>query len=260
MANQDTYRLIVRRGPEPNKTFDLDKDVLTLGRDITNDIVINDPEVSRHHARFTRGPRGYNIEDLGSTNGSFIAGQRLSGVRPLNPGEMLGLGETVTLGYELMRATPEAGAAAATMPGAAYAPPQQPQAPAARQEYIQPQQQQPSYAPAPQPKYAQPQQEYDQEYPQDYDAYPPQQPDYGYGAAPQAPPGYDYDPYAVRDEEPRSMFNWILIGCFVIFFFCCCISVLGLVIIDTLKLWEDLPIIKEFVPLFTDVAEALGFI
>ena len=74
MASQDKYRLIIRRGPEPNKTFDLDKDVMTLGRDITNDIVVNDPELSRHHARFTRGAHGYNIEDLGSTNGTFIAG------------------------------------------------------------------------------------------------------------------------------------------------------------------------------------------
>jgi pSer/pThr/pTyr-binding forkhead associated (FHA) protein len=88
MAGNDSFRLIVRRGPQPNQTFDLDKDVVTLGRDITNDIVINDPEVSRHHLRFARGADGYNMEDLGSTNGTFVNGQRMTGGRTV---ETLGL-------------------------------------------------------------------------------------------------------------------------------------------------------------------------
>ncbi len=103
MQETGGFRLIVRRGPQPNQTFDLNKDIVTLGRDITNDIVINDPEVSRHHLRFTRGADGYNMEDLGSTNGTFIGGQRLSGVRTLNRGDLIGLGETVTLVYEAAR-------------------------------------------------------------------------------------------------------------------------------------------------------------
>src|SRR5688500_14081707 len=53
------FRLIVRRGPQPNQVHEMNKDVITLGRDITNDITINDPEVSRHHARLTRGGGGY---------------------------------------------------------------------------------------------------------------------------------------------------------------------------------------------------------
>ena len=74
MQGNSGSRLVVRRGPQPNQTYDLSKDVLSLGRDITNDIVINDPEVSRHHCRLTRTPGGYTIEDLGSTNGTFITG------------------------------------------------------------------------------------------------------------------------------------------------------------------------------------------
>src|SRR5215207_5002524 len=100
MQGNDSFRLIVRRGPQPNQTYDLNKDIVTLGRDITNDIVINDPEVSRHHMRMTRGAGGFTIEDLGSTNGTFINGQRLTGARPMRPGDMIGLGETVTLAYE----------------------------------------------------------------------------------------------------------------------------------------------------------------
>ncbi len=98
-----SFRLIVRRGPQPNQIYELDKSISTLGRDITNDIVINDPEVSRHHCRLTQGGGGFTIEDLGSTNGTFINGQRLTGARPLTPGDMVGLGETVTLAYEFGR-------------------------------------------------------------------------------------------------------------------------------------------------------------
>lgn len=100
MQGTGSFRLIVRRGPQPNQIYELNKDVITLGRDITNDIVINDPEVSRHHMRLTRGGGGYTMEDLGSTNGTFVNGQRLTGARPLASGDMVGLGETVTLGYE----------------------------------------------------------------------------------------------------------------------------------------------------------------
>jgi len=98
----ESFRLVVRRGPQPNQIYELSKDVVTLGRDITNDITINDPEVSRHHMRLMRGAGGFTVEDLASTNGTFINGQRVNAPRPLRPGDMIGLGETVTLAYEMM--------------------------------------------------------------------------------------------------------------------------------------------------------------
>ena len=253
----DTYRLIVRRGPEPNKTFELDKDVLTLGRDITNDIVINDPEVSRHHARFTRGPHGYNMEDLGSTNGTFIAGQRVSGIIVLQPGTMIGLGETVTLGYETTRMPLEGSPASFPTVAASAAPPvprpqPQPAPMPSTAPHPQPYQQQPVQpARQPQQPYAPPS--------ADYDA-PPQQQDYGYEGAPQAPPGYGYDPYDAREEEGRGAASWLLIGCVVVFFLCCCASVMFLVLIDTLNLW-DAPLIEDFItPWVEAIAKAFGFI
>jgi len=106
MQNTGSFRLIVRRGPQPNQVYELAKDSISLGRDITNDIVINDPEVSRHHGRITRTVNGYTLEDLGSTNGTFINGQRLTGSRALLGGEMIGLGETVTLSYDVSAAVP----------------------------------------------------------------------------------------------------------------------------------------------------------
>ena len=102
MQSGTSYRLVVRRGPQPNQQFLLTRDTVTLGRDITNDIVINDPEVSRHHARLIRTPAGYTFEDLRSTNGSFINRQRLSTPYQLNNGDLIGLGETITVVYEVV--------------------------------------------------------------------------------------------------------------------------------------------------------------
>jgi hypothetical protein len=102
MQSGATHRLVVRRGPQPNQQFLLTRDTVTIGRDITNDIVINDPEVSRHHARLIRTPNGYTYEDLRSTNGSFINRQRITAPYQMTNGDMLGLGETITLAYEVV--------------------------------------------------------------------------------------------------------------------------------------------------------------
>jgi hypothetical protein len=82
--------------------FDLTKEVTLFGRDVTNDIVLGDAEVSRQHARLTHTPGGYVLEDLGSTNGSFVNGERLLAPRALNPGDLIGFGENVTLTFEVV--------------------------------------------------------------------------------------------------------------------------------------------------------------
>jgi predicted component of type VI protein secretion system len=104
-----SYRLTVQRGPNVGKIYELVKDVATLGRDMSNDIVINDSESSRHHARLTKQGVTYVIEDLGSTNGTFVNSARLSSPRPLSPGDVVGLGETISLTFEVIT-TPPTGA------------------------------------------------------------------------------------------------------------------------------------------------------
>ena len=99
MQSSGSYRLVVRQGPVPGKVFDLAKDVMTLGRDVNNDLVINDSEVSRNHARLTSQSGGYLMEDLASTNGTFVNGQRLIGPKLLNSGDVVGLGETIVLEF-----------------------------------------------------------------------------------------------------------------------------------------------------------------
>jgi hypothetical protein len=97
--------------------FDITKEVTVLGRDVSNDIVIGDSEISRQHSRISRTPGGYVLEDLGSTNGTYINGVRLAAPQVLNPGDTVGLGENVTLMFNAT--SPEA---AATVMSAAAAP------------------------------------------------------------------------------------------------------------------------------------------
>lgn len=100
MQNGSNFQLTMRRGPSPNQRFILNQDIIAIGRDIASDIIINDPEMSRNHARLIRGASGYTIEDLGSTNGVFVNGERISAPRRLKHGDEMGLGETVTLLFE----------------------------------------------------------------------------------------------------------------------------------------------------------------
>ncbi len=92
-------RLVMKQGPQPGQLFVLDQETASLGRDPGNDIVINDPQVSRKHARITRQGEAMVIEDAGSTNGTFVNGMRLTSPHTLANGNVIGLGDVVTLAY-----------------------------------------------------------------------------------------------------------------------------------------------------------------
>jgi hypothetical protein len=94
------YQLVMQSGPTPGKSYPLDKNEIFIGRDINNDIVISDAEISRKHCRLVLQGGGYVIEDLGSTNGCFVNGQRLMGPHALVSGDAMMLGENVGLAYE----------------------------------------------------------------------------------------------------------------------------------------------------------------
>ena len=127
MQSSGSYRITVRQGPVPGKVFDLVKDVLTIGRDMNNDVVINDAEVSRNHGRLTSQSGGYLIEDLASTNGTFVNGQRLIGPKLLNPGDVIGLGETIVMEYSYVADAGATVVASAPPPRMMAEPPTAPQ-------------------------------------------------------------------------------------------------------------------------------------
>ncbi len=103
-----TYRITMRSGPNPGKSFPLESEEVFLGRDLSNTITIPDPEVSRYHARFIVQPDGVKIEDQGSTNGTFINGVRTYGQQALKNGDMITFGETIVAIFEAVEYDPDA--------------------------------------------------------------------------------------------------------------------------------------------------------
>lgn len=98
------FVLTMKEGPTPGQSTNLEGRSLLLGRDPACNLVINDVEVSRRHARLIAQSGGYAIEDLGSTNGTFINEQRIKGVVPLQPGANIRLGDRISFLYEAVPA------------------------------------------------------------------------------------------------------------------------------------------------------------
>jgi pSer/pThr/pTyr-binding forkhead associated (FHA) protein len=138
------YQLVLRVGPSPGKVFPLMKNEVTIGRDINNEIVINDAEISRKHCRLIMFGDSFAIEDLGSTNGTWVNERRITSQHQLTNGETIRLGDNITLSFEMVGFDADATIASSSAP-----PPPQQQAAPPRQQYEQPPVQQ--YAPPAQP-------------------------------------------------------------------------------------------------------------
>jgi hypothetical protein len=78
--------------PAVGTSFPLDA-VTTLGRDVNNTIVVEDPFASAEHAAVTFRGRAWYVEDRDSTNGTFVNGGRVHGVSPLAFGDLLQVGQ-----------------------------------------------------------------------------------------------------------------------------------------------------------------------
>ncbi|MFN0084510.1 MAG: adenylate/guanylate cyclase domain-containing protein [Blastocatellia bacterium] len=68
----------VQTATERTYTFDLDRPEITIGRELKNDMVLDDPRVSRYHAIVRKSKEGVTFRDLESGNGSFVNGHRVS--------------------------------------------------------------------------------------------------------------------------------------------------------------------------------------
>ena len=97
MQENEIFELVMERGPQPGQVFELPRSTVSIGRDPGNQIVIEDSQVSRQHARIT--PQGglMVVEDLGSTNGTRVNGLRITGPHTLAHRDAISLGDNVTL-------------------------------------------------------------------------------------------------------------------------------------------------------------------
>ena len=96
-AGRETGRLIVLASPTLGEgdVFTLDSHPITIGRGASNDVALpTDEYSSSRHARFEPRRDGVWIEDIGSTNGTFVNGIRLTRERRLVPGDVVRIGET----------------------------------------------------------------------------------------------------------------------------------------------------------------------
>ncbi len=78
--------------PVPGSTFALDA-ITSLGRDVNNSIVLDDEFVSSNHAALTYRGRAWYVEDLGSTNGTFVNGSQVDGLAPIAFGDEIQIGQ-----------------------------------------------------------------------------------------------------------------------------------------------------------------------
>ena len=94
-AKQQARQLVVTEGPLKGTVVPLDQSPILLGRAQEATLVLEDDYASGRHARlFPQGSRWF-IEDLGSTNGTYLADQQLTRALPVELGVPVRIGKTV---------------------------------------------------------------------------------------------------------------------------------------------------------------------
>lgn len=94
---EDVIRLVATGGPFDGRIYDIPMTELGVGRAVDNDLILDDPSLSRKHARIRRaGPGRIELEDLGSSNGTFVNGRRVGKGNA-------GAGDTVRFGDLIFR-------------------------------------------------------------------------------------------------------------------------------------------------------------
>ena len=95
LRRNSDYFLEIIEGPDAGQTFPLEDVDLFIGRHGQCNLVLRDPEVSRRHLKIASGgERGWLLNDLGSTNGSFVNGQRITH-HITAPGDRIKIGQSV---------------------------------------------------------------------------------------------------------------------------------------------------------------------
>jgi predicted component of type VI protein secretion system len=187
----------MKTGPAPGKVYSLVKSEIFIGREAGSEVFVNDVEVSRRHAHLTSQGDNFVLEDLGSTNGTFVNGQRLTGPRLLQPNDTVILGENVSLTFETVPFDPNATQISSTPTAPALQELEEDAIPSSQEEKP------PSMSPPP-PIYA--------------------------GRVPPS----TVDPFIPEERNPRRTWLWASLGCAIMLI---CVGLGAAIVFDTLDLY-----------------------
>ncbi len=109
-------KLSLLLGRKTMQVYDLEKDRILVGREEDTDIVIDNASVSRKHAEFRREGDGWVVQDLGSSNGTFLNGTKLEAATPIKAGDEVGFGKFSILFEKAVGEVPVAGSAVKPRP------------------------------------------------------------------------------------------------------------------------------------------------
>jgi hypothetical protein len=118
--------LVVRQGPQAGMNFSITGNQIVIGREEGVDIILQDAEASRRHTRISWQGGQFVIEDLGSTNGTFVNGVQITTPQMLNPGDSIGIGQTALVFQMSGAQAGEPYQAPPPQPAPAYSPPPSP--------------------------------------------------------------------------------------------------------------------------------------
>ncbi|MBN1994405.1 MAG: FHA domain-containing protein [Anaerolineae bacterium] len=96
MSSIPVIKLIIENGSTAGQVLTIGNQPKTIGRGSSNNVIIQDSSLSRVHARVKAGPQGLVVEDLGSTNGTYINNSQISGSAVGRSGDTIRLGTTIT--------------------------------------------------------------------------------------------------------------------------------------------------------------------
>ena len=109
MTQSNSFKLTLAndQSSSPRQEFELVKSEIIIGRDDSADVTIPASAVSRRHAKLMLEGGNYMLEDLGSSNGTFLNGEKLTERRPLKSGDKIRLGQIINLVYHAPATEPD---------------------------------------------------------------------------------------------------------------------------------------------------------
>lgn len=234
MENYSRRFLVVIEGPNEGQAYPLQDIVCTIGRTADNTIVIDSTRISRHHTqiRFAESATGTMamVEDMGSTNGTWVNQRQLTGPQRLMPGDVITLADYIAFRYEV-EDTLRTEKLAPAMPGSAT------QVIDDNAAYIAP--------PPPSPDYEEPYRPY-----RETPTPPPRQPFIQVGSAPQTAPAIQPTPapqltrtaapISTPTAPPAKRSKWVyIIVAILLVLICICVAIAVYLWFAPVTFWEQ---------------------